>query len=491
MASRRTPEVHLGIDVGTQGVRAVAVDPRGHLVARGASPLPVGRRSGHRHEQDPADWWSSLVRAVAETTSSLPDGCRVVSLALDATSGTVLVEDAAGQPCGPALMYDDARAAAQSTRVATAGRSLWQELGYRMQPSWALPKVLWLLATGAVPPGGRVVHQADHLLGRLVGGRVPTDTSTALKTGVDLRTATWPADLLADLAVPVGILPEVVLPGTRIGTVGTEAAGLTGLPRGALVRAGMTDGCAAQIASGALRPGSWSSALGTTLVLKGSTEKLLQDPSGAVYSHRHPDGGWLPGGASSTGAGVLADRLPGADLAALSARAVWQPQGETVYPLVGRGERFPFVAKDAHGFGEAAGGDEEQLVALCYGIACVERLAYDVLGALGADVSGPVALTGGTTANLTWAQLRTDLLARPTYLPRLPDAAIGMAVLAAAPPGRLTETADRMVSIDLTLTPDDERGKRLRPGYERLVGELVDRRWLDADLATRALAVRP
>ena len=118
------------------------------------------------------------------------------------------------------------------------------------------------------------------------------------------------------------------------------------------VHAGMTDGCAAQIASGALAPGSWSSALGTTLVLKGATEDLLRDPNGAVYCHRSPDGGWLPGGASSTGAGVLRSGSPRADLPRRSPRprrSSGRPDDIT-YPLAGAGERFPFVAGDAHGF---------------------------------------------------------------------------------------------------------------------------------------------
>ncbi len=107
----------------------------------------------------------------------------------------------------------------------------------------------------------------------------------------------------------------------------------------------MTDGCAAQIAAGALEAGSWNSALGTTLVLKGVTSDLIRDPAGVVYSHRSPDGNWLPGGASSTGAGILAQQFPGRDLDALSARAAGrEPAAVIAYPLVSQGERFPFTA---------------------------------------------------------------------------------------------------------------------------------------------------
>jgi sugar (pentulose or hexulose) kinase len=265
-----------------------------------------------------------------------------------------------------------------------------------------------------------------------------------------------------------------------------DAARETGLVSGTPIVAGMTDGCAAQIAARALRPGDWSSALGTTLVVKGATRDLVRDPGGAVYSHRHPDGGWLPGGASSTGAGVLGVE-DGFDVLTTQASRLVPMPGVT-YPLVGRGERFPFVAPDAAGFLAAeARTPEERFAALCQGIAYVERLAYDVLGALGADVTGAVTLSGGTARNAWWNQLRTDVLGRPTLVPASTQAATGMAVLAAAPPGLLAATAERMVRIRHRYEPDPERGAALRPGYERLVDALVARSWLPADVADKAV----
>lgn len=485
-------EAFCGIDVGTQGVRvAIVAEDGAHLGVGSASSRPAGR-SGHTHEQDPRDWWRALADAVRAALADAGDGVRIEALALDATSGTVLVEDAAGEPYGPALMYDDARAGEYADRAQRAGAELWTALGYRVQPSWALPKVLWLLAHDAVPAGGHIVHQSDHLVRRLVGRPVATDTSNALKTGADLRTVRWPAAVFAELGVPDGLLPELVLPGAVLGEVSTEAARATGLRAGTPVRAGMTDGCAAQIASGALRPGSWSSALGTTLVIKGTTTELIGDPSGTVYSHRHPDGGWLPGGASNSGAGVLAAHFAGADLDELTERArALVPMPGVTYPLVGAGERFPFFAADARGFiTEEASGDAGRFAALCQAVGYVERLAYDVLGTLGADVAGPVALTGGATRNRWWNRLRTDVLGRTTVRPASAEAATGMAVLAAAAPGELAGTARRMVRIDERLVPDPERGAELAAGYREFVAELADRGWLDAPLAGRVLADR-
>jgi D-ribulokinase len=476
----------LGIDVGTQGARAVLADDAGAVLGRGGAPVPAGRRTGRRHEQDPDGWWAAVAAATREALAAAGPG-GVAGVAVDGTSGTVVVQDADGRPCSPGLMYDDATAAGELADVAAAGGALWAELGYAMQPSWALPKVRLLARSGALTAGRRIAHQADHVAARLVGRAVPTDTSNALKTGYDLLRRAWPADVLDRLGVPAAALPEVVLPGTPVGAVGPAAAAETGIPAGTPVRAGMTDGCAAQVAARALRPGSWSSALGTTLVVKGSTPALLHGAGGALYSHLNPDGGWLPGGASSTGAGVVRRDFPGADLDWLTGEAArFDPVPGVCYPLAGRGERFPFVAPEATGFAVGVPvGPAARFAAVLQGVALVERLAYDTLRALGADTSGPVTFSGGATANPYWTQLRADVLGRPVLLPASVDAATGMAVLAAAPPGRLADTAERMVRIDRVVEPDPARGARYEEPYERLRSALADRGWLPSVRAGR------
>ena len=122
-----------GIDVGTQGVRAMIVATDGALLGQGSSPLTSHRDGAGRHEQSPDSWWTALVGAVRAAVAGLPDDVHVTALALDATSGTVLVEDAGGAPVGPALMYDDARAGDQAQRAQSVGAAGWAELGIRMQ----------------------------------------------------------------------------------------------------------------------------------------------------------------------------------------------------------------------------------------------------------------------------------------------------------------------------------------------------------------------
>ncbi|MFG1704713.1 FGGY-family carbohydrate kinase [Nonomuraea sp. M3C6] len=474
--------VWIGIDLGTQSVRAMAVTGDGQVLGTGSRAL-TSHRDGPRHEQDPDQWWRELAAATREALRDVPPE-QVAGVAVDATSGTILLSDAQGRALTPALMYDDRRADAE--RVNEVGAHVWERLGYRrMQPNWGLPKLLWLL--GDAPAGARLAHQSDFVNRRLVGHEVATDLSNALKTGVDLIEERWPAEVMDALGVPAELLPEVVRPGARLGVVCASAAGETGIPAGTPVIAGTTDGCAAQLGAGAQRVGSWNSVLGTTLVLKGVTKELIHDPLGVVYSHRAPDGSWLPGGASSTGAGVLTRELPDRDLDALSAQAAarFGPRASDglaewpaiTYPLVSRGERFPFDAPEAETFtlGDPA-DDVERYAAILLGAAFVERLCFDYLDLLGAPVDGEIILTGGATRSAYWTQLRADVLGRPVTLRENAEPALGMAVLASADPSRMIRT--RAVV--------EPSGADLSEPYLRFVTELERRGWLPAQVASHA-----
>ncbi|MFJ2766947.1 FGGY-family carbohydrate kinase [Streptomyces sp. NPDC087300] len=482
--------VWLGLDLGTQSARCVAVDSAGEVLAAASRPL-TSRREGNRHEQDPEQWWSALAEACREALSGIDAG-RVRGLAIDGTSGTILLADASGTPLTPGLMYDDGRAADQAVRANAAGGDIWRELGYRsMQPSWALPKLLWLLehGTAAAGTGVRLLHQPDLITWRLAGHQVPSDASHALKTGYHLIEEHWPKQAFAELGVPEGLLPDVVRPGSVLGAVCAAAAEATGIPEGTAVVAGMTDGCAAQIGAGALTPGAWNSVLGTTLVFKGMSPHLVRDPGGVVYCHRGPGDSWLPGGASSSGAGVVAREFPGADLDELTVLASESDTDAVAYPLVSTGgERFPFRAPDATPFVIGEPADEaERFHAHLLGVACVERLCFDYLDLIGAPVDGPLTLTGGGARNRYWNRLRADVLGRPVWVPEQAEGAIGMAVLAATADGAtVRDAAAAMVRSGEEIFPDPARTARWAPVYLGFVDALVGRGWLDPAVAAHA-----
>ena len=490
-----TDNIWLGLDVGTQSVRAIAVSSTGEILGANSQRL-TSQRNGPRHEQNPNDWWRAITAACRAALADLPTEA-IRGVAVDSTSGTILLVDRLGQPLTPGLMHDDNRAVNEARRVNQVGSDVWATLGYQMQPSWALPKLLWVLreykniinpTQTSIQEGIKVAHQTDFINRHLIGHEVPTDTSSSLKMGYDLIKNTWPQEVFAQLEIPAEILPTVVLSGTQIGTVCTQAATETGIPAGTAVIAGMTDSCAAQIGAGALSVGSWNSVLGTTLAFKGVTQQLIRDPAGVMYSHRSPDGGWLPGGASGAGASVLSVYFPDRDLDALSTQAMErEPASIVAYPLASSGERFPFSVPEAERFLLGKPTDEIDLyAALLQGVAFVERLSFDYLDMLGAPINGELSLTGGGVRSRYWCQLRADVLGRSVRIPENAEAALGMAILAASVGRRVAEVTKEMSRTHEVIDPRPDHVGRFQDSYVRLIDELERRGWLPSKAAEHA-----
>lgn len=475
-------ELVAGIDVATANVRVQVHDRAGMLVASASRPLPRPvRSSGGRSEQDAGAWWPAARECLAQCTSIVGAAAAgIVSVAISATSGTVVLVDRDGEPVTPALMYDDRRAVDQARIAGVSGAQRWQRTGITPSAGSGLARIAWLAAE---KPSAAVLacHTPDLIARKLVGHPVATDSSHALKSGYDAVAGEWAMEAFDALGVPSSLLPEVVRPTAVLGRVDAEGERATGLPVGCDVRAGMTDGCAGQLACGAVDVGQFVTILGTTLVLKGVSQKLVHDPSGAVYSHSHPNGCWLPGGAANVGGSALSyvddERLAGLDAEA----ARRGPSTVVHYPLRGEGERFPFLAEAATRFVLGDPVDEvDDYRSRLEGVAFCERLAFERLAALGAPADGPLRTAGGGARSAVWCRIRATVLNKPVLRVREAGTALGAALLAAAGSvhADLSTAAGRMVPAGELIEAEAEEVSALNENYRRFLGELRARGWV-------------
>lgn len=414
----------LGIDFGTSGCRARVVDASGCDAGAAAVPLPAPSRPAPGwSEQDPALWWDGLVAVLRRLPADLRT--RIAAIAVDGTSGTLLLADAAGRPLGNALLYDDARAVDQARQL--AGTAPADAAVH--SPSSGLAKALWLLA--ARPPGARhLIHQADWILGRLTGRFGTSDENNALKLGYDPIARRWPA-WLTRTGVPEDLLPEVRPAGTVAGTLAPAAAAGLGLPPTALAVTGTTDSTAGAIAAGVATRGDGVTTLGSTLVVKVLSDRPVFAPAYGVYSHRLGEL-WLVGGASNSGGAILRQFFDDPELAALSARIdPAAPTGLDYYPLPRPGERFPVADPGLAPRLEPVPADRAAFLhGLLEGIARIETLGYRRLAELGAPYPARVLTTGGGAGNPAWTAIRARLLGVPVRQAADRDAARGAALLA-------------------------------------------------------------
>lgn len=475
-----------GLDVGTQGARFLVSEPQGHVVAQGSASiegkcldLPDGWA-----EQDPTAWWEAVRDAVRQAMGALVESgysaSELRALCVDSTSGTVLPVDRRGTPLTPAIMYNDHRAQEEAQWVNEVGRALTAKLGYQFKSSFGLPKMVWIQhhCPEVFERTHRFLHAGDWIVGKLTGTFSYSDPSNALKSGYDLMDRRWPAFIEDDLGIPTAMLPTVVPTGTEIGRISKATSEELGLSRDTRVVAGMTDGTASFFSTGSVQIGAFASTIGTTLVLKGVSRTIIKDPLGRIYCHVHPDGYWLPGGASSTGAECLARRFGSQDLEALTNAVEGLPSGLIMYPLVRKGERFPFVHPEAEGF--VVGGPKtegEWFAGHLEGVAFVERWCYEVVEELGAAVQDHIYSVGGGSRNRLWLQIRANVLNRTLMRPEIAEAAFGGCIVAARAlcyPS-LGDAAHAMVRIQEEVPPDSERVEQYEALYWRFREECAKR----------------
>jgi sugar (pentulose or hexulose) kinase len=233
----------------------------------------------------------------------------------------------------------------------------------------------------------------------------------------------------------------------------------------------MTDGCASQIASGAVNPGEWNTTIGTTLVVKGVTTKEIKDPEGRLYNHRHPEDFWMPGGASNTGADWVTKEFQD-DLSRMEEQASQLiPTGLMAYPLLQEGERFPFIAPQARGFSPDNLSPAQKFAAYMEGVAYIERYAFEMIEKLSGEKITAVFTAGGGSKNNTWLIIRSNVLNLPIYKMKYVTGAMGAAILAASKTyfKSITEATRALTYIEKEVQPTKDLSTKYEKDYQKFI----------------------
>jgi sugar (pentulose or hexulose) kinase len=409
----------LGVDFGTSGARALLLGAADQVYWQQAIVFPA------QVQEWPWVWQQGLITLLEAIPPDLKP--RLGAIALDGTSGTVLLCDAQGSPQAPPRLYSESfpdgfsllgSLVPPNSAARSSSSSLSKLLSWRQQFGWRTP-----------PSGWQLLHQADWLAAQLHGRWGISDWHNALKLGYDPAALAYPTALRTDPTL-APLLPTPLSPGQVIGSLMPSVAERFGLPSTCQVCAGTTDSIAAFLASGATAVGEAVTSLGSTLVLKLLSQQRVDDSRYGIYSHRLGDR-WLVGGASNAGGAVLKQFFQAEDLVTLS-RAIdpSQPTGLDYYPLPGRGERFPIHDPNLEPRLRPRPTDPVQfLQGLLEGLSRIEAEGYRRLQQLGASPLQQVWTAGGGAQNLAWQQLRAQALGVPVAIAPQTEAAYGVARL--------------------------------------------------------------
>ena len=412
--------------MGTSGIRAMVIDQQQQVLASNTKAMPSPKQPQPNYfEQRPQIWLQTLQDVLTELAAQF-DFKRIVSVSLDATSGTVLLTDKQNNPLTTGLMYNDQRAAEfveQIKQHAPADSPT-------CAASSGLAKALWLIQHTTDSKNAFISHQADWLAAYLTHLPQRSDSNNALKTGYDPLQNKWP-EWLNKLGIQAAQLPQVSKPGTVISPLDSKIIKQYHFNPEVKFVSGTTDSTAALMATGANQPGDAVTSLGSTLVLKIISETPIFSSAEGIYSQ--PFGNdWLVGGASNSGGAVLRHYFTDQQMAELQPQLnPAQSSGLDYYPLLQTGERFPFNnPQQAPRLTPRPQDDALFFQGMLEGITAIEQQGYKKLQQLGAPTAKRLFTVGGGTVNKAWTTIRQQILKIPMHKVLNNEAAFGAALLA-------------------------------------------------------------
>ncbi len=408
----------VGLDVGTSGVKAIAIDPAGAVLAVREESYPLSTPRPGWAEQDPEDWWRAAQAALAGL-----DVPGIAGIGLSGQMHGLVALDAADRVLRPAILWNDQRTGPQCQQIEEriGLDRLIALTGNRALAGFTAPKLLWLREHEPDVHAriARILLPKDYVRLRLTGEHA-TDVSDASGTLLfDVARRAWSDEVLASLDVPEAWLP----PALESPAVSGETA--QGIP-GAL-------------GVGIARPGPASIVLGTSGVVFSALPAFQADPAARVHAFCHAvPGGWHAMGVMLSAAGSLRwlrdVAAPGAGYGTLIAEAAaWAPgaDGLQFLPYLS-GERTPVADPDARGafVGLGLGHDRGALVrAVLEGVAYGLRDSLDLVRGLGVPADAGRVSGGGARSDL-WLAILASVLGIPLERAAVEEgAAYGAALL--------------------------------------------------------------
>ncbi len=415
--------IALGIDFGTSGARAIAINTQQQIVAETNLIFPANINL----ENLSSIWQKSLYKLIRQVPQDIRQ--QITRIGINGTSSTVLLCNDQGSLRSIPLLYNDDRAKEMVSQI----RQQAPENHPVISATSSLAKLLWLLDTYGDSEDYYLLHQADWL-GYLLHQQIGiSDYHNALKLGYDVVNLCYPQwllDLLSKERYRAN-LPQVLAPGTIVGKIANDFSTHFSIPRGCEICTGTTDSIAAFLASGANKVGEAVTSLGSTLVIKLLSQNFVEDANYGIYSHRLGDL-WLVGGASNTGGAVLKKYFSDEELINLSQEI--NPEVESnldYYPLLKPGDRFPYNDPNLlPRITPIPDNKVEFLHGLLESIARIEAKGYQLLTELGATPVSHIYTAGGGANNPTWTKIRSRHLQVPITKSVHPEAAYGTALLA-------------------------------------------------------------
>jgi len=433
----------LGLDIGTQSVKGLLVDPSGEILARTTlERMPQLPKPGWVEMDVERDWWGAGLQVIRRLLQQLPAAYQPAAVGICGLVPCLALLDKKDRSVAPAILYADNRALDELDWVNNTA-------GVQLSAEAVTPKLIWVKRNlpSAFQKASLLLSAHNYLVYRLTGAAcMDYDTASIMGGVFDPHQLCWQPEIIRAMELPLEIWPPVMPACEVAGVVSHSAATATGLPSGIPVIAGSGDTFPTMLGCGAVNPGDAMVSIGTTGLLTLTTRSLEESLAGPHFD-KPGQGGSVIWGANVLSAGrmvtwfcdqfaglehMLAQRLATSVQDLLESQAKRIPAGSEgliVLPhLLGR--RTP--AADAFMRGAALGLGPQHSTAHLYR-AILEAFAYNInqgVIPLRDQINRLVVTAGGAHSPL-WRQIISDVLNMPVEYHPNSSGSLGIAYMTA------------------------------------------------------------
>ncbi|AEF84822.1 sugar kinase, fggy family [Treponema primitia ZAS-2] len=492
----------VGIDIGTSGTKSILMDTGGKLIASSLKTYDVLTPRALWAEQWPQVWLEACNASIRELVKK--SGCNAGDIAGLAVSGLYggsgIPLDGDMKPLRPCLIWMDRRAGAQEKWVLEhIGIDRIRKITHNgTDPYYGYTKILWIKDNEPdnwkktklfLPPNAYVIYQWT--------GEIAVDYSSAGNIGgiFDMNTRTWSAELLAEMGIPLSMMPQRIVESSDIvGHLTKAVAEDLGLKEGTPVCAGGVDCVVATLGLGVFKPGTYATAIGTSMCAALIHDKPIP-AQGLIEMPYVKDAKTLSysfGGAATAGALIkwfrdnfgqperIAEQNGGPDayraLDKLATGIGPGSEGLILLPYF-MGERSPIW--DTNARGTLVGLSLTHTRGHIYR-AFLEGVAYslrDSMESTNTDIGESILVAGGAAKSPLWRQIIADVTGHSILCPKDDvEANLGDVILAGVGTGCFSyEDVQNWQVFDEPVRPNGEAQKiydRLFMVYKSIYGNL-------------------
>ncbi|MGE4282113.1 MAG: FGGY-family carbohydrate kinase [Clostridia bacterium] len=292
-------EYIITIDVGTSNLRSILYDLNGNSVFSSSTEYHSIFTTPNLVEQEPSTWQNALIVTLKNCCQYIvKNDISVLAIAVTSQRASVIPVDANGQALYNAIMWQDKRSVEQcgELKVHINEHDVYRKTGLKINPYFSLPKMLWLKKhrKDIYQQTYKLIGVQDFVIYHLTK-RFITDWTQAARTMLmNINDFRWDEDLLRISGIDDSLLPELCPPGTQVGGLTKEMAGMTGLTEGIPIIIGGGDQQNAAIALNIIKPGYAEANTGTgSFVIAFSQKPAFDEKIRTICSASAIPGKWI------------------------------------------------------------------------------------------------------------------------------------------------------------------------------------------------------